>query len=338
MEKRGNLAPEIMEELYRQRFFQLLVPKQLGGRISTLPETLKVYEQASFIDGNLGWLLAVCTGNMYLLKSLREDIYRKYLSNDDTVLSGSGFPTGSAKPVPGGYQINGEWKFCSGSSIASFFMMNAKVDHGEGESSTEVRSIIFKKDQVKVMDDWNAFGLKATNSHTLIVEDEFVQDEWTMAFHLSGSNYEDPLLRYPFFQFAKSQFASIGLGIAGKFLLESKVVAEKFKDEWRKSGRNDFVLNKIQAAEKRLTDTKNSFDRVISQTWNLHIQGDELSEDHLKEVSHVCENAAKEALKSAQSIYNYLGISAVLEDTVINKTYRDLHTACQHGLIVSFRD
>ncbi|GEN52212.1 hypothetical protein HFA01_04740 [Halobacillus faecis] len=324
--------------MYRQSSFQLLVPKQLGGRISTLPETLKIYEHASFIDGNLGWLLTVCTGNMYLLKSLKEDIYKKYIANDDTVLSGSGFPTGSAKPVPGGYQVNGEWKYCSGSSIASYFMMNAKVDNGEGDTSTEIRSFIFEKDQVKVMGDWNAFGLKATNSHTIIVEDAFVKDEWTMAFHLSGSNYEDPLLRYPFFQFAKSQFASVSLGIARRFIVESKKLADQFKGEWEISNRYDFVRNKIQAAEKRLTDTKSSFDRVISRTWNLHIQGDELPEDHLKEVNHVCENAAKEALKSAQSIYNYLGITAVLENTVINKTYRDLHTACQHGLIVSFRD
>jgi indole-3-acetate monooxygenase len=43
-------------------------------------------------------------------------------------------------------------------------------------------------------------------------------------------------------------------------------------------------------------------------------------------------------MKIVDSIFPYLGINAVLEDTEINKIYRDLQTASHHGLIVSYRD
>lgn len=44
---------------------------------------------------------------------------------------------------------------------------------------SEFRSFTFHPEQVQIEPDWNAFGLKATASHTISVMDAFVADEMT---------------------------------------------------------------------------------------------------------------------------------------------------------------
>ena len=67
MEKRGELAPEILEYIYDHRLFKLFVPEELGGRMTSLPAALRLFEEASWIDGNFGWLITIGSGGGILL-------------------------------------------------------------------------------------------------------------------------------------------------------------------------------------------------------------------------------------------------------------------------------
>lgn len=71
MEKRGELAPEILESIYDHRLFKLFVPEELGGRMTSLPASLRLFEEASWIDGNLGWLITIGSGGGYFAASIK---------------------------------------------------------------------------------------------------------------------------------------------------------------------------------------------------------------------------------------------------------------------------
>ncbi|WP_160847387.1 acyl-CoA dehydrogenase [Pontibacillus yanchengensis] len=336
MEKRGDLAPDILEYIYDQGLFKLLVPEQFGGIMTTLPRATEIYEEASYMEGNFGWLIGICSGGGFITKLFPEHVYREKFTNREAVISGSGYPSGTARAVNGGYVVNGEWKFCSGSSFATLFTVNAMIEHGDGKDA-EMRTFVFERDQVELVGDWNATGMKATNSQTIQVREAFVPEDRALLFDMSATLYEEPFYTYPFMQFAKVQFAAVALGISRHFLEECKALAETHKQEWDKGEKYSFILEKVHQAEENLEKARNQFYEVVHFSWNAHVNGEYFSEEQLSEISIVCEDAAAESLRAAQSVFPYLGITAVLEDNLVNKTWRDLQTACQHGLILSFR-
>ncbi|KGP72852.1 hypothetical protein [Pontibacillus yanchengensis] len=336
MEDRGNLAPDVLEYIYDQGLFKLLVPEQFGGHMTTLPKATEIYEEASFIEGNFGWLIGICSGGGFITKLLPERVYREKFSDREAVISGSGYPSGTARSVDGGYVVNGEWKYCSGSSFATLFTVNAMIEHEDGKDA-EMRTFVFERDQVELLGDWNATGMKATNSQTIRVKDAFVPEDRALLFSMEATLYDEPFYSYPFLQFAKVQFAAVALGIGQHFLEECKKLAEKQKQEWEKGEKYAFTLEKIQQAEIDLHKARTQFYEVVNYSWNAHVSGEHFTDEQLSEISIVCEDAASESLRAAQSVFPYLGITAVLEDNLVNKTWRDLQTACQHGLIVSFR-
>lgn len=46
----------------------------------------------------------------------------------DAVIAGSGYATGKARNVPGGYRVTGQWKYASGAQYARVFTANAVLE------------------------------------------------------------------------------------------------------------------------------------------------------------------------------------------------------------------
>lgn len=59
LERKKKLNSALLQENYEQGWFKLFVPEELGGRMTTLPEALLIFEETSRLDGNLGWLVTI---------------------------------------------------------------------------------------------------------------------------------------------------------------------------------------------------------------------------------------------------------------------------------------
>jgi len=54
IEQLGHLPKDILEAIYEQKLFKLFTPKELGGKDLNLMEGMKVFQEMSALDGNLG--------------------------------------------------------------------------------------------------------------------------------------------------------------------------------------------------------------------------------------------------------------------------------------------
>ena len=61
-EKTGRLTDKQLEIIYARKWFNLFVPKNLGGLELDLIEGLKTEEEIARIDGSLGWTITLCAG------------------------------------------------------------------------------------------------------------------------------------------------------------------------------------------------------------------------------------------------------------------------------------
>ena len=80
-----------------------------------------------------------------------------------------------AERVPGGYCISGTWRFASGSQNATWLGAHMKV-----AGTREIRTMLFPKSSIEMVDIWHTLGLRGTASNEYVVKDLFVPGDHTL--------------------------------------------------------------------------------------------------------------------------------------------------------------
>ncbi|GAE08912.1 acyl-CoA dehydrogenase-like protein [Paenibacillus sp. JCM 10914] len=328
MDKSRQVPPEVLNIIYDLRLFHLFVPDELEGRMTTLPDAARIFQEASRVDGNLGWLVTIGAGGGFFAALMNPDVNRMVFARREAVIAGSGMPTGTAKRVDGGYRVSGSWKYCSGSTYATTFTANAVIERNGviDKEEPEIRSFIFRADEIQVEPDWNAFGLRATASHTITAHDVMIPE--SMSFSLNEiKGYQSELIyQYPFLPFAQVSFAAVATGIAEHLL----AAAEKLAIE---RGSAAHIRDTITSASTALTAAITSYYAAIEASWTELQERGQLSAETETKVSSSSLHAASVARHCGEQVFPLLGLSAAMEDSEVNRCWRDLQTACSHSLL-----
>ena len=316
-ERNGRLANEVLELICEMRLFKLFVPNAMSGSMTALPEAVRIFEEAAYIDGSFGWLVTIGSGGGYFSGIFDAEVSRRLFTPRNAVVAGSGHPGGKAHRTKGVYKVSGSWKFCSGAEYATIFTANCMMEDGT------VRSFIFTPDQVTVHKDWDAYGLRATGSHTISVSDAIVADDMTFDISSGDRHYTDTIFDYPFMPFAQASFAAVNVGICRHFLEEARLVL----------GSSHTPDDIIASQEEILTEEVNKFHSAVERSWELSLHNDNSQEVAYIHVGQLARKVTAIALGCAQSIYPHLGLTAAIQSTSLNRCWRDLHTSSQHILI-----
>lgn len=84
------------------------------------------------------------------------------------------FPTTEASPTDGGYLVNGHKIFATNAAIADAFTVFVRVPDGAGWYRMGSAVIRRNTPGVKVMDNWDAVGMRGSGSHDVVFSDCFV--------------------------------------------------------------------------------------------------------------------------------------------------------------------
>ncbi|RIW29193.1 acyl-CoA dehydrogenase [Bacillus salacetis] len=331
MDSNGDFPGELLHIIYEKQLFKLFVPENLGGRMVSLPESVRIFEEASAINGSFGWLVTIGSGGGFFAGNMKEEVVADVFQEREAVIAGSGAPTGTAEKCEGGYRVTGEWKYCSGAEFATTFTASALIS-GAGEEP-EMRAFAFTPEQAEVIEDWNAFGLKATGSHTFRVKDVFVPVERTFSVFESNGLLEAPVFTYPFEPFAQASFTAVVLGLGRRLMEEARYYDGLLNPD---SPKKSVLAGVLEEQEARMEELSSTFYSTIEGNWDLHLRG-ESADDQYNEVGTVCARTAQGVREAAFSLYPYLGMYASDQDTPFNRVWRDLLTASQHALISPYR-
>ncbi len=332
-EQRCALSSEVLDVIYRHRLFKLFVPQRLGGAMLPLPEAVRVFEESSRIDGSFGWLVTIGSGGGYFAGVFAPEMATSLFAPADAVVAGSGYVSGEAECIDGGYQVSGSWRYCSGADHATIFTANCRI-----QGSDQVRSFIFTRDQVTISHDWDAHGLRATGSHTIQADKVFVP--WQMTFDIANGRRSDDavIYRYPFIPFAEVSFASVCAGICRHYMEEADAMTQPYgrAESAESLKRYQTVMSVIHVQQQILAAEIQSFYRALELSWQLIQEEGMVSEAVYEEVGNRSRVLTSVALTTAQTVYPWLGLSAAMQHTTINRIWRDLHTASQHILLKDF--
>ena len=171
----GRLPDETVRELDEVGMFRGLQPRQWDG-LELDPATF--FESVSLIGsacGSSGWVAGVLAVHPWEVALLSDRAQREvWGENTRTRLSSSYAPTGKVRPVEGGFELSGQWRFSSGVDLCDWAILGGVP---EGETEADISAFLVRRTDFEVdPDSWKVAGLAGTGSKTINIQSAFVPD------------------------------------------------------------------------------------------------------------------------------------------------------------------
>jgi hypothetical protein len=339
-EKKGALPVEWLEEIHSQKWFQLFVPKTLGGLELSLPEALELEEKLAKVDGSLGWTITLCAGAGWFVGFMEKPLRKEVFSYPKVCLAGSGFVGGKANKIGEFYQISGSWTYASGALHASHFTANCEIyENGsqiiDKSGKPIVKAFILEKEEVEILDGWNYMGMSATGSHAFKVDNLRVPLNRCFEILPEKVMLPDPIYRYPFLQFAEATLAVNILGITDHFQELVEGAFEKRQERKAFSSRELSHFKKsLKNESERIIDLKREFYKTVKSSWDELEKNSQICAATLKKVSRISRKLTQACRLSNAKLYPFAGLEAAKTHTELNRVWRDFNTVSQHALLI----
>ncbi|WP_432504520.1 acyl-CoA dehydrogenase family protein [Kineococcus arenarius] len=213
-----RLTPRVHAALRAAGAYQVGFSRRHGGPEMPLLQQTEMVELVATADAGTAWNLAVLAATGFYAERLGEQAFAELYPTLDRPTCGSFHPKGRALAVEGGYRVSGTWSFGSGIRSAELIVGGAQVHHADGnpllreDGSVLTLGLWLPVQQVRLHDDWQVVGLRASSSESYSVQDVFVPAGHTFDRFYAPRADADPLIKHvdlPFYS-----MAGICIGIA----------------------------------------------------------------------------------------------------------------------------
>jgi hypothetical protein len=321
------LPEEVIEVLFEEKLFKLFIPKSLGGLEKNLPEASRLIEAIAELDGSTAWLVQIGSGGGYFTPFLHPEFCQTHVSSQRFVIAGSGAPAGTGTPNKNELMVSGSWKYASGSEYASLFTAVVKTP------DDRLQAIALFPEEVQLHHDWNALGMRATQSHTFSCEDIQIPENRLFTIGEKKQSFDYPVYDFPFDSFARALIVPVVIGCYRHF------IEVLYRMEMEKAHRDDYrhlrLLRLIEQSVERSDVMVRHFYEVLDQTWAVFLSG-EAMEDEKNKFDRMAMETSKALYRETSDLFYHSGMMAVeKKESEIVKIWNDLLTVCQHYYLKS---
>jgi alkylation response protein AidB-like acyl-CoA dehydrogenase len=120
-ERERRLPAQVLAAMHEARLFRMTIPKALDGLEIDPITSMIVVEEIARADAAAAWNLMLGATYGLWAAFLPEDAAREIYGAPDGVVAGALPPTGRARPVDGGFVVDGRWSFTSGIHQAAWW-------------------------------------------------------------------------------------------------------------------------------------------------------------------------------------------------------------------------
>ncbi|MBL6688884.1 MAG: acyl-CoA dehydrogenase family protein [Pseudomonadales bacterium] len=340
IEDARRLPADIAQQLADAGLFHGLVPEAYGGGEVHPSTFIRLIREVSTGDGSAGWNVMIGLTTGLLSASLPEEFAREIYGDGPGGLAvGVTAPMGIAEVVEGGYRVTGRWPFGSGSSNAGwigggcFITENGEQRIGKG-GMPEHHIMMFERSQVEIEDTWHVSGLCGTGSHHFNVKDVFVPEGRSVVMG-TRSRIQRPLYQFPLLGLLAMGVSAVSLGIGFKALAAFKELAGAKVPTGGNRGLAEQARVQSLVAESTadLESAEAYIHRVIDDAWEIGCRGERLPLESKARLRLAAVNATSSAVAAVDRLYQAGGGSAIYEDSVLQRCFRDVHVTTQHMMV-----
>jgi len=333
IEAARRMTPEAVRALLDSGACKLLVPRALGGAEASMATLLAVIEQLAHADGSAGWCAMIAATAGLMGAYLEPATAREIFAADDAIACAVFATIGHAAPVDGGYRVRGRWPFASGCEHAPWRMAGVLVD---GAAPGTTLHVVFRADETRVIDTWDASGLRGTGSHDLAVDDRVVPA--ARAFSLFAPPRVDaPLYRVPFFGVLAASVAAVGVGIARAAIDALYELARSPQPNGlpRTLAHREVVQLEVARAEGELRAARAGL-REAAEAVEHEVATRGAAGLHARAHLRIAAvHAVTGAAAAVDRVYALGGGGALRATSPLQRHFRDVHAVTQHAVVSS---
>src|ERR1700758_4205638 len=257
-EELRRLPPETERDLHEAGLFRIVQPKRVGGSELDYVALVDCAEQLGKADASVAWNFANLASHQWMLAMFDTRAQDMVWDRDPNALIASSFifPAGRARRVQGGYRLRGSWPFSSGVASCEWNMLGSVVSSDDEADGIEYRIFLLPRTDYRILDTWNAAGLRGTGSNDVEVRDAFVAESLSVAVSdLAGGPTPgsavnpNPLYTLPVFSLFPFVLSGVALGNAQACLDDYIEVARHRASTYNRAKLGDLQTTQIKIAE-----------------------------------------------------------------------------------------
>lgn len=343
-EKEGRIPPDVLAAMHDARLFHMLLPVAFGGGAADLVTFNQVIETVAAADASPAWCLAQAAGSTQSAGYLDPAVAMEVFGAPDALVAW-GPPAGIARAVvaDGGYVVTGKWRFASGSANATWMGGHSTLYERNGEPRLDAagrpvnRTMIFRREQVTILDTWHVIGLKGTASHDYEVSGLFVPEAYTTwRDHAADRRDPWPLYNVPLLTVYGIGFSGVALGIARACLSAFMQLAETKKPGGAFGLQtllrdNAVIQSKVAEATGRLNCARAFLLQMLREVWDTSSTEGKLPIELRAQLRIAITTAIEQAREVVDFAYRAAGTTAIFEGSAFERRFRDMHTLTAQG-------
>lgn len=318
--------------------YRAFLPRELGGLEVHPLEWLDAVEEVSRVNGSVGWLCMLHTGQTFLKPEVMKDLLAE---GRWITASNIGRAAGKAVRVPGGYRISGRWPFTSGSPEATWLSGRSVLYDDDDQPVVNERDGLpwyitgmWPAKDVTLIDTWDGHGLRGTGSGDFEITDLFVPRERVNEAGIWKREYDRALYRYWFNVMAHGAHA-LGLAKAALEEFVGLVHMSARRGSYRQArlgkeaahqlmlGRADTMVRAARAYLWQLVGE--AYDDAVTQ-WPVDY-------DLRVRLQAAVINSVHVSRQAVDMVFQQAGAAAVFRGSRLERIQRDIATAANHALI-----
>ncbi len=336
-ERLRHVPPQTIQEFLDAGLFRVLQPARFGGYEldygRTQTELCNVLGRGC---GSSAWVQCVVACHAWCLGMFPADAQDAVWSSDPDTLVGTAFNfnSGHARPVQGGYFVEGDWSFSSGSDACKWIILGTPIVEADGAPpSRRIWTLLPRKDW-EIVDVWFAAGLRGTASNDIRVKGAFVPSEFTAESETfdgkatPGSTVNAGYIyRLPLFSVFPYNVSTPALGIA-RGALEAFVAYTASRPERANQPQRQMRIAEsaaeIDAAQALWLANAAELERLgpSSGPWSAQV---------LTKLRRDLAFATMLCTRAVDRLAVAVGAHGMAEDTPIQRAFRDVHAVANHG-------
>jgi 3-hydroxy-9,10-secoandrosta-1,3,5(10)-triene-9,17-dione monooxygenase len=338
-----KLPPANIDALQKSGLLRVLQPRRYGGLQMPLRTHIEVIAAIARGCPSTAWCLGVIQAHSWLMAHFPEAAQAEtFGTNPDTIISAVIAPRGTLRRVEDGYVLDGVWPFASGSEHSDWLFLGAVLLNEKNEVEDEADVLVPTRD-VSLKDDWNVTGLRGTGSCTVVAKDVRVPKYRYLSLRgLIGGQTPGAILHEGTL-YRSAAVPVLTLALVPCALGMARGALDAFKE--RLPGRQvaytmgevqmDMPVTHMQVAEAatRIDTAEALLYRVAEEIEDAAHRGVDMEFTKRARTRMDCAWAARQCLEAVEILYLASGGSGIAENSIIGRSWRDLHAVNMHGLL-----
>lgn len=257
-EELRRLPTDTERDLHESGLFRIVQPKRVGGSEFDYVALVDCAEALAKADASVAWNFANLASHHWMLAMFDKRAQDLVWNKDPNALIASSFifPAGRATKVEGGYRLRGSWPFSSGVASCEWNMLASVVAPDDAAEGVDYRIFLLSRNDYRIVDTWNAAGLRGTGSNDVEVRDAFVAEPLSVAVRdLAGGatpgsvTNPNALYALPVFSLFPYVLSGVALGNAQACLDDYIAIALHRASTYNRARLGDLQSTQIKIAE-----------------------------------------------------------------------------------------